>query len=301
MNLSLIRLIIIRSTPLIIASLGGIFTSQAGIVNVALDGLILMGAFFAVTFSYLFGSATMGVIGAVMASLLLSLLYSFFVTTLKANNFAIGFAINIFVGSITVYLMRIMFVGQNAFNSPDIKAIPKLNIDFGIDVLNTLFADYSILTYLAFALVFIVSYVLYKTPFGMWLRATGSNPNALKTAGKKVTVIQYVASMITGVFCGLAGAQLSLSNVVMFTKNMSAGRGFICLAVMFIARDNPKVAMALALLFGLFEALSIKLQVLSVPPHFLFMLPYVIAIGSLIISSITVKIKKNSRIKKSIA
>ena len=229
--LSLYRSTINMAMPILLVALGGTITHHAGIINVAMEGLMLAAAFSAVVFSYISGSALVGVMAAIVSAIIFSIFYSFFVTTLKTNNFAIGFALNIFISSFTLYLSRIMFPGENAFNSPKIAAIPRLSVDFGVKIINDLFSNFSILVYFAMFLVFVVTYIVYKTPFGLWLRAAGSQPDALNKAGKKVTVIQYTASVLTGVLCGLAGAQLSLSNVVLFSKDMSGGRGFIALAI----------------------------------------------------------------------
>ncbi len=283
---------VVMSTPLILASLGGLITYHSGIVNVAMEGLMLASAFAAVVFSYMFSSAGMGLLAAVVVSILLSVLYSFFVTTLKTNNFAIGIALNIFVSSLTLFLTRILFVGQNAFNSPKIKALPVLKMDWGVKILNTLFSGYSILVYLAVVLTFVIAYLIYKTPFGLWVRAAGSYPDALSTAGKHVPAIQYATSVLTGVMCGLAGAQLSLSNVVLFSRDMSAGRGFICLAAILISRGKPKATLLVSILFGFFDALSIQLQALNIPTQFLFMLPYVMAILTLSLMDSMVRRKR---------
>lgn len=283
---------VVMSTPLILASLGGLITYHAGIVNVAMEGLMLASAFTAVVFSYLSASAGIGVLAAIAVSILFSMLYSFFVTTLKANNFAMGIALNIFISSLTLFLTRIMFVGQNAFNSPKIKEIPKIKIDFGVKFLNTLLSGYSVLVYLALILTFVIAYMIYKTPFGLWLRAAGSYPEALATAGKRVPVIQYITSILAGALCGLAGAQLSLSNVVLFTRDMSAGRGFICLAAILISRGKPKTTLFIAVLFGFFDALSIQLQALRIPTQFLFMLPYVMAIITLVLMDFAARRKQ---------
>lgn len=287
---------IIMAAPLLLTSLGGLITYHAGIINVAMEGLILAGAFAGVVFSYLFANAWIGILAAVIASVFFSVVYSFFVTTLKTDNFAIGFALNIFISSFTLYLSRIMFVGQNAFNSPKIAAIPTLNINFGVKVLNMLFSNYSALVYISVILTFFISYLVYCTPFGLWLRASGSFPDALKTSGKKVTTVQYTASILAGVLCGFAGAQLSLSNVVMFTKDMSGGRGFICLAIVLISRGRPKTAFVLSVFFGLCQVLSVHFQSSLIPSQFLFMLPYIMAITTLVFINLSARHKalKNS-------
>lgn len=280
---SLYHSTIIMATPIILASLGGLITYHAGIINVSMEGLMLAGAFAAVACSYLYESWVAGIAAAIAVGIIFSLVYSFFVTTLKADNFAIGFALNIFIDSFTVYLTRVMFVGENAFNSPKIEAIPKVRIDFGLDFLNLLFSNYSILVYLAFALAFAVSYMIFHTPYGLWLRAAGSYPEALATAGKKVEVTQYAASIMAGVLCGLAGAQLSLSNVVMFSKGMSSGRGFMCLAIILIVQGKPIMALVLSIVFGMFEALAIQFKSSGIPSQFLSMFPYVMAICTTVI------------------
>ena len=280
---SLYKSTVIMAAPIILASLGGLITYYAGIINVAMEGLILASSFAAVVCSYMYSSWTAGVAAAIAVGIVFSLLYSFFVTTLKADNFAIGFALNIFIASFTVYLTRVMFVGENAFNSPDIQAIPKIKIDFGADIINILFSNFSLLVYFAVILTFAVSYMVFRTPYGLWLRAAGSFPEALATAGKKVGMTQYAASVMAGVLCGLAGAQLSISNVVMFNKGMSGGRGFMCLAIILIAQGKPKTTLALSVVFGMFEALAIQLRSSDIPSQFLTMFPYVMAIGTLIL------------------
>ena len=279
------------SAPLILCSLGGLISLHSGVVNVAMEGMMLSGAFTAVAVCYVTSSPLLGVLAAIVVAVVISLIYSLFVTTLKTNNFVIGIAINIFVSSFTIFLTRVMFVGKDAFNSPDLVAIPKLRINFGVGFLNVLFSNYSILVYVAVILVFVIDYVVYKTPFGLWLRAAGSKPEALSTAGKNLVAVQYVGSVLTGILCGLSGSQLSLSNVVLFTRDMSAGRGFICLAVIIIAQGRPKTALLMSLLFGFFNALSIQLQYFNIPPHFLTMIPYVMAILALVIMSVTDKKK----------
>jgi len=284
--ISIYRSTMNMAAPLLLASLGGLITHHAGIINVSMEGLMLAGAFAAVVFSFLTGSAFIGIAAAIAAAVLFSVFYSLFVTTLKTNNFAIGFALNIFVSSLTLYLSRIMFPGENAFNSPKISAIPKCSVNFGIKIINDLFSNFSLLIYFAFILVFVVSYIIYKTPFGLWLRAAGSQPEALTKSGKKVSSVQYVASTMTGVLCGIAGAQLSLSNVVMFSKDMTGGRGFIALAIILISNGKPLTALLLSIFFGLFEGISIQLQSTNIPAQFLFMLPYLMAIGTLIIMNV---------------
>jgi ABC-type uncharacterized transport system permease subunit len=266
------------STPLLLIALGGMFTHHAGIINVAMEALLLVSAFFSVVFSYLSGSAFVGVLGGMAAAVLFSLLYSFFVTILRANNFAIGFALNIFASSLTLFLMRVMFKGQNAFNSPKIASVGKLSITTGIAFIDTYLLNFSILTYVAIALFFLSSFLVYSTSFGLRLRIAGENPGALESAGIRSGAIQIVSSVLCGLCCGLAGAQLSLHNVRMFSRDMSGGRGFIALAIILIAKGKPIPILGICLLFGFFDALSVELQGANMPPQFPLMVPYIMSV-----------------------
>jgi simple sugar transport system permease protein len=266
------------STPLLLIALGGMFTYHAGILNVAMEALLLISAFFSVVFSYLSGSALVGVFGGMAAAVLLSLLYSFFVTVLRANYFAIGFALNIFASSLTLFLMRVMFKGQNVFNSPKIVPVGKLSIATGVPFVDNFIFNFSILTYVAIALFFVSSFIVYSTSFGLRLRIAGENPDALESAGIRSSAIQIAASVLCGLCCGLAGAQLSLYNVRLFSRDMSGGRGFIALAIILIAKGRPMSMFAICLLFGLFDALSVEIQGANMPPQFPLMVPYIMSV-----------------------
>lgn len=280
---TLYRTSIRMATPLLLASLGGALTYHAGIINVAMEGLMLISAFFSVVFSYITGSAMLGVLAGIVASVAISLIYSIFVSFLKANNFAIGFAINILVSSLTIFLMRIMFEGQNAFNSPKIVAIKELQVQSGNYFLDNYIFNFSILTYVSIAIAFFLGYLVNKTSFGLRLRVCGESPSALTTAGIRVGIVQLWASVMCGILCGLAGSQLSLYNVRMFSRDMTGGRGFVALAAILITKGKPKLLIAISLLFGLFDALSLKLQNEKIAPQFALMLPYVMSIVILLL------------------
>jgi simple sugar transport system permease protein len=266
------------ATPILLASLGGALTYYAGIVNVAMEGLMLISAFFSVVFSFMTGNAFLGILGGMAASVIFSLIYTFFVSGLKANNFAIGFALNILVSSLTIFLTRVMFVGQNVFNSPKIVAIPSLDIHTGIYFIDNYILNFSVLTYVAIFLVFLFSFIIYKTTYGLHLRVCGEKPKALVAGGIKVGYVQLIASILCGCLCGLAGSQLSLYNVRMFSRDMTGGRGFVALAVILIARGKPKYMILISFLFGFFDSLSLKLQNQAIPPQFALMLPYVMSV-----------------------
>ncbi len=280
---TLFRTSIRMATPILLASLGGALTYHAGIINVAMEGLMLISAFFSVVFSYLTGSALYGILAGMLASIAISLLYSVFVSFLKANNFAIGFALNILVSSLTLFLMRVMFQGKNAFNSPDIASIVELKLKTGNYFLDNYIFNFSILTYLSILIAFLLAYIIYRTSFGLRLRVCGEMPEALKAAGIKVGFVQLWSSILCGALCGLAGAQLSLYNVRMFSRDMTGGRGFVALAAILISGGKPKRILLISLLFGVFDALSVKLQSEKIAPQFALMLPYVMSVVVLLL------------------
>ncbi|WP_313757736.1 ABC transporter permease [Tissierella sp.] len=284
-NLALIQHTIRTATPLILAALGGLLTQQAGILNIGMEGMILLGAFFGVVGSYFFGSSFMGVFLAAFIGLLIGLLFALFVIDLKSDEFVIGIAINIFAGGLTVFLLRSIFGVKGAFSSPDIVPLPRLNFPMlnKISFLNTIFNNHTVFIYISWILVVLTYIYLYKTPQGIWLRASGEYPDALETAGISPRKMKYISSIACGILCGLAGAHLSLGYLTLFTENMSANRGFIALAAIIFGKANPVGTFFAALLFGFFDALGIRLQVVGIPSQFTQMIPYVATIFALII------------------
>ena len=284
-TLAIVQHTIRTATPLILAALGGLLTQQAGILNIGMDGMILLGAFFGVVGSYFFGSAFAGVALAAFVGLLIGLLFAVFVIDLKSDEFVIGIAINIFAGGLTVFLLRSIFGVKGAFSSPDIIPLPRLHFGFieNIPFLDTIFNNHTIFIYISWILVALVYIYLYKTPQGIWLRASGEYPEALETAGVSPRKMKYISSMACGILCGLAGAHLSLGYLTLFTENMSANRGFIALAAIIFGQANPIKTFLASLLFGFFDALGIRLQVIGIPSQFTQMIPYLATIFALVV------------------
>ncbi len=270
------------TTPILLAALGGALTYHAGKVSVAMEGLMLASSFSCVVFSYLAGNAFVGVLAGIATAITLSLFNALFVSILKVDNFAVGFALNIFASSLTLFLTRVLFVGQNVFNSPEIVPVRGLGIVTGIDFLDNYILSFSVLTYLSLISVFVVSYLVFKTRYGLHLRVAGEKPEVLEAAGIRSSRAYILASIGCGILCGLAGAQLSLYNVRMFTRDMTGGRGFVALAAILMARGKPLLLFFVCLLFGFFDALSLRLQGAALPPQFSLMLPYIVSIVALV-------------------
>lgn len=285
LNLTLIQHTIRTATPLILAALGGLLTEHAGMLNIGMEGMILLGSFFGVLGSFYFSSSLAGVLLAGLVGLLVGLLFAIFVIDLKSDEFIVGIAINIFAGGLTVFLLRSIFGVKGAFSSPGIIPLPRLDFPglASIPFLNVIFNNHSIFVYISWVLVVLIYIYLYKTPQGVWLRAAGEYPEALETAGVSPKRMKYISSIICGLLCGFAGAHLSLGYLTLFTENMSADRGFIALAAIIFGRANPAKTFAAALMFGFFDALGIRLQVMGIPSQFTQMIPYAATIVALFI------------------
>lgn len=284
-NLTLIQHTIRTATPLILAALGGLLTQQAGILNIGMEGMILLGSFFGIVGSYFFASSFAGVALAILVGAVIGLIFGLFVIDLKSDEFIIGIAINIFAGGLTVFLLRNIFGVKGAFSSPDIVSLPRISMDFlsNIKILDAIFNNHTVFIYISWILVILVYIFLYKTPQGTWLIASGEYPEALETAGVSPRKMKYISAIGCGVFCGLAGAHLSLGYLSLFTENMSADRGFIALAAIIFGRANPIKTFLAALLFGFFDALGVRLQVVGIPSQFTQMIPYIATVFALFI------------------
>lgn len=284
-NLTLLQHTIRTATPLILAALGGLLTQQSGILNIGMEGMILLGAFFGVAGSYFLGSALGGVLFGVISGLLIGLLFAFFVVDLESDEFVIGITINMFASGLTVFLLRAIFGVKGAFSSPEIIPLPRISIPFltNIKVLDILFNNHSVFVYISWILVILVHFYLYKTKSGRWLRAAGEYPDALEAAGQSSRKMKYIASLSCGVSCSLAGVHLSLGYLRLFTENMSAGRGFIALAAIIFGSAKPIATFIAALLFGFFDALGSRLQVVGIPSQLTNTIPYLATVFVLFI------------------
>lgn len=275
------------AAPLTLVGLAGLISLQTGDLNIALEGMMLVGAFFAVLGSYLFESALVGVLFAVTAAMLLASVFAFFVINLRSDVFVVGIALNILASGLTIFLLRFLFQVRGSFSSPRIVALPRFNVPFleQIPGLGTVLNNHSFFVYFSWILVGVFWLVIYRTRLGLYLRAAGEHPKALKTAGVSVRRIRWIASFVCGALCGLAGAHLSLGYLLLFVENMSAGRGFIALAVVIFGGTNPLGVWFASLLFGLAEGISLRTQNLGIPSEFMLMLPYLTTLVALVLRS----------------
>jgi general nucleoside transport system permease protein len=260
--LSIIVPATIRSaTPLMFAALGGNFSERSGVVNIGLDGIMTVGAFSAVYFSYKTGSPWMGLLGAMGAGGLFGLLLAFLSIKFKANQVIVGTAINILAASLTTFLLVAVWGRPGQTNS--VNAFPN-------------WGPFNMFTYLAFALVGISYYVMFKTPFGLRLRAVGEHPKAADTLGVNVQFTRYLCVILSGVLGGIGGASLSIGSLNLFKEGMVAGRGFIALAALIFGKWNPLGAAGACLFFGFAVALETVSNNLPIPREFIFAMPYIL-------------------------
>jgi simple sugar transport system permease protein len=257
--------------PYLLPSLGAVYSEKGGVINIALEGILLIGAFFTTVGAYFFHSALIGISYGVLAGLAVALLHAIAAVTFKADQIVSGIAINLFATGLTKFFCKIFFnsssnseriIGLETINIPGLSSVPVISNPF----------------ILLCVILLLISYiVIYKTRFGLRLRAVGENPAAADSLGISVNRIRYAGVLISGVLASLGGAWLALDQHS-FTDGMSAGRGYIALAAMIIGKWNPWGAAGACLIFGFAESLSIQFQNLPIPTQFIQMLPYILTI-----------------------
>jgi ABC-type uncharacterized transport system permease subunit len=276
-----------------LCALAGLFSERAGIFDIGLEGKMLAAAFFAAAMASVTGSVWLGLCFGVLASLTLSILHGLASITFRGNQLISGVAINFLAAGITV------LIGQSWFKlggrTPSLRGnarFQEISLPFseqisGVPILGPIYSEllsgHTILAYVALLLVPISWYILFRTRFGLRLRAVGENPAAVDTAGISVVKLRYAAVIICGILCGLAGAYLSTGLAAGFVKDMSAGRGFIALAALIFAKWRPWHILSATLLFGLLEAISNRFQNIDIfglilPVQFMQALPYVLTV-----------------------
>ena len=274
--------------PLALAGLGGLFSERSGVINIALEGMMLTGAFTAIAVTNFSGNPWVGVLGAILAGILLGLIHAITCITFKANQIVSGVAINLFASGITVFFCWLLFNETQIMAKKSLPvwgfSIPKIGEGSAfLRNIIVMFAHYSPLVYLTI-IIFVLSHIiLFKTPFGLRLRSVGEYPQAADTMGVNIIKMRYMAVMTSGALAGLAGSFLSLEQAHFFVKEISGGRGFIALAAMIFGKWTPLGTAGAALLFGVGEALAIRLQgVFAIPVQFINMVPYLLAIFVLV-------------------
>ncbi|MBI4854595.1 MAG: ABC transporter permease [Acidobacteria bacterium] len=259
-NLSLIGSTIRLATPLILAAIGGLYSERAGIINIALEGIMLSGAFTGAAIAAKTGSPWLGLIAALLAGLAVALVHAVACIKYRADQVVIGTAINILFLGVPALFSKAFFGSSGS--------TPQLEIEQRLP---------NFLIYIAFLIVPFTYFVLFYTRFGLRLRMVGESPEAADTGGVNVEKMRYMAVLISGLLAAAAGAYLAIGQNSLFTRNMTAGRGYIALAALILGNWHPVKTLLACLFFGLAEAISIRMQgVVDIPNQFIQMVPYIL-------------------------
>lgn len=282
--------------PILLAGMGGMLSSRVGLLNMALEGMMLMGAFVAVVASYYSGSAYIGLISAGIFGGLVGFLFALFNIKFKADNIVVGVAVNMLALGLTKYFLKILFGVSGAFSSPDIIGLKTISLPFlsKIPILRS-FNNQSIMVYVSIILVFVLHYIFYQTPLGLRIRATGSHDSAVETAGVNVTTLRYLVISTSGILCGLGGAHLSIGQLSMFTDNMTNGRGFMAMAAAIFGRNTPLGTLLGSTMFSITNALTLRLQTIGLPPSLIEIIPFAITLITLYFVALN-KVRKKKQI-----
>jgi ABC-type uncharacterized transport system permease subunit len=286
-DLTLIVVLLRFMTPILLAALGGLISDIGGVLNIGLEGLMLLSAFVSLAVGSGTGSWPLGLLAGTLASVLVCYGMGFFAIRLKVDIIIAGFAVNIFGSGFTIFLMSKIYGLTGNYNPTGAPKIPLITIPFVQDVpiLGKILSGHSLMVWVAFAAVIFCVILIYRTPYGVHLRSVGEAPQAAQSLGIPVARIQYSALAWSGVFAGLAGAFLSNGLTNMFVKDMTAGTGFLALAVVLLGNRNPVGILIGSIIFGLASALTTIVQTMPgspVPSQFIQMIPYVVTIAALV-------------------
>ncbi len=281
------------ATPLLLACLAGLFSERAGIFDIGLEGKMLVAAFFSAAVAVIYGSVWLGLLAGIVSSMALAGIHGLASITFRGNQLISGVAINFLASGLTVLIAQDWF--QQGGRTPSLTGdarfspvtLPGAEALSGVPLFGPVYAElisgHTILVYVAMLAVPLTWWILFRTRFGLRLRAVGENPGAVDTAGISVVRLRFAAVAICGILCGLAGAYLATGLQAGFTREMSAGRGFIALAALIFAKWRPWYALSACLLFGFLQALAIRYQnvvigAFTIPVQVMDALPYILTV-----------------------
>lgn len=276
-----------HSAPIILCVIGGIFAYKANVLNIALEGMMLNGAFVSVLTAYLTGNIAVAVIAAIITTLLWGLVFSVLGISCKGNVIVIGLGINLIVPAIAKFVLKMMELANISLQTVNVADF-KIHIPLikDIPLLGKILSGHPAITYIAFIGIAFFAVLMYKTRFGIYVRVVGENEDSAVSLGIKTNRYKYAAVLIGSFCCALAGINLSLERMAMFTNDMTAGRGFIAIAAIYCGQGRPVASALYAILFGVARSLSVNLSVYAGPAAGLFdTIPYIIMVTVLAVVS----------------
>ena len=281
MNLTgLLQTTVARSVPIIFGALSGVMCERSGVINVAIEGMLLAGAFVAAVTASVTGDYWTGILAAILVGALLALLLAVLTIRYMVDQIVAGFVINILITGLTNFIHQAVLVPNQTLNQPP--RVPRLPIPVlaDIPIIGPIFFQHNIFIYTAFILVAVIWYAMYRTRWGLRVRAVGEHPRAADTVGINVNFIRYRNVILGGMVAGFGGAYFTLGSTGTFEREMTGGRGFIGLAAMIFGNWNPAGAAGSGLIFGFADAIQARAAILKIPipSEFLLMLPYLVTI-----------------------
>jgi ABC-type uncharacterized transport system permease subunit len=284
---------LLATTPVLLAALGGAINMQAGIVNIGLDGMMLAGAFMAVFVDWQLGSVVLACLVAAASGLLIGYLFALPITRLKANMIVAGLGLAVFMTGFFGYILPTFFGEESTLEPSGVAGLPTWHVPFlsHIPGLGPVVFSQDPITYLSWLCVPATWLLLYKTVLGLRIRAVGHNEDVSLATGLAVKRLREVATSLAGMLSALGGAQLALLGVQLFNKDMTAGRGFIALAAFYFGDSRPAMTALAALIFGISDSVSIRLQTSGLPDQIPEMIPYLAVVAALVV----VALRRRSR------
>jgi general nucleoside transport system permease protein len=276
------------SVPIIFVALGGMWSLTVGELNIGLEGQMLIGAFISVTVAYATGSTLVGVVSGGIAGIVSGLLFGVLVVYLKGDPFIVGITTNILFSALTVMLLGLLFRVKGSFSDPSLKSIARFPVGpiADVPIIGRILGDQSVMFGVMILAVAASWYVLRFTTLGLRLRIAGEKPEALLTAGIRVPRMRLVVQLVTGLLCGLGGAELAMGSLTLFSTDMTAGRGFVAIGIVIIVGSRPVILAVSTLGYGILASIGLDLQQTGFPPQIPQMLPYLAAIVAMVLIAV---------------
>ena len=291
------------TTPILLAALASVISERVGVGNITMEGTMLISAFTGVVVSAYSGSAWLGFLAGVLAGALSGYVLAYIIFKLQVDDILAGIAVNLLGSGGTVFFLFALTGVRGISTSLSSKVMPSMDIPLikDIPVLGEIVSGHNIITYLSFLAVFVIWYLLFRTPLGLRIRSVGENPDAAKSVGVNVYKTKSIALTIAGVLSGMGGVYMSMGYVSWFARDMIAGRGFFALAAQQLGQGTTMGTFGSALIFGMADSLANNLQALQMPPEFVQSIPYAVTILGLVVFSVLQRRKELKRMKQAVS